>query len=166
MHAIKRSARAKVSERKLRQRLQEHGVKWYSMRSKPTLTEDDVKDRKAFAHACAHHPQTWWKRNLHLVHDVKFFPVYLHGKARRHVSQTGTRGCYRKKGQAFMQGYFKPNPRLKYNTGAKGVHVLAGVGNGKVLLDIEALRECWSPEGNTGKVDHRGGEHICIRIYI
>lgn len=134
MHAIKRSARVKVSERKLRQRLQEHGVKWYSMRSKPTLTEEDVKDRKAFAEACAHHPKTWWKRNLHLVHDVKFFPVYLHGKARRHVSQTGTRGCYRKKGQALMQGYFKPNPRLKYNTGAKGVHVLAGVGNGKVLL--------------------------------
>ena len=33
-----------------------------------------------------------------------------------------------------MQGYFKPNPRLKYNTGAKGVHVLAGVGSGKILL--------------------------------
>ena len=32
------------------------------------------------------------------------------------------------------EGYYKPNPKLKYNTGAKGVHVLAGVGNGKVLL--------------------------------
>ena len=65
---------------------------------------------------------------------MKFFPVYLHGEARRHFAQTGTRGCYRKKGQALMQGYYKPNTRLKYNTGAKGVHVLAGVGNGKVLL--------------------------------
>ena len=46
----------------------------------------------------------------------------------------GTRGVYRKKGQALLQGYYKPNPKLKFNTGAKGVHVLAGVGNGKVLL--------------------------------
>ena len=71
---------------------------------------------------------------MHLIHDVKFFPVYLNGKARWHAAQSGTRGVYQKRGQALTQGYYKPNPKFKYNTGAKGVHVLAGVGDGKVLL--------------------------------
>ena len=79
-------------------------------------------------------PKTWWRKRLHLIRDVKFSPVYLNGKARWHAAQSGTRGVYRKRGQAMTQGYYKPNPKFKYNTGAKGVHVLAGVGDGKVLL--------------------------------
>ena len=39
------------------------------------------------------------------------------------------------------EGYYKPNPKLKYNVGAKGVHVLAVVGYGKVSY------------GNTSKDD-------------
>ena len=79
-----------------------------------------------------------------LIIDVKFFPMYFHAQARRHVAQTGTRGVYRKEGQQLTEGYYKPNPRLKHNTGAKGVHVLAGVGNGKVLLlDCIAVGLCY-----------------------
>ena len=33
-----------------------------------------------------------------------------------------------------MAPYVKPSGKLKYNTGARGVKVLAGVGNGRVLL--------------------------------
>ena len=60
--------------------------------------------------------------------DCKFFPVFLHGKARRHAAQSGTRGAYRATGQGLGKGYTKPDPRHKYNSGAKGMHVLAGMG--------------------------------------
>ena len=67
--------------------------------------------------------------------DCKFFPVFLHGKARRHAAQSGTRGAYRATGQGLGKGYTKPEPRHKYNSGAKGIHVLAGMGgNGKILM--------------------------------
>ena len=60
--------------------------------------------------------------------DCKFFLVFLHGKARRHAAQSGTRGAYRATGQGLGKGYTKPDPRHKYNSGAKGMHVLAGMG--------------------------------------
>ena len=64
----------------------------------------------------------------HMAIDCKFFPVFLHGKARRHAAQSGTRGAYRATGQGLGKGYTKPDPRHKYNSGAKGMHVLAGMG--------------------------------------
>ena len=52
--------------------------------------------------------------------DVKFFPVLLTGKARRHVAQSGTRGVIRRLGEGLDAGYVKPNPRLKCHAGANG----------------------------------------------
>ena len=69
-----------------------------------------------------------------MVIDVKFFPVFLTPKARIHFAQKGVRGVYRTEGEGLNEGYYKANPKLKYNTGAKGIHVLAGVGMGKVLV--------------------------------
>ena len=134
MTMIQKSARVKVSVRKLRERLAEQGVSWHAMRTKPTLTDEDIEDRHQFGKDYKDKPKPWWKNHLHMVIDVKHFPIFLHGKARRHFAQTGTRGVYRKKGQALTEGYYKPNTKLKFNTGTKGVHVLAGVGDGKVLL--------------------------------
>ena len=98
------------------------------------VTKADIKDRHTFSMKYADKPAGWWTRHIHLVIDVKFFPVYLHTKARRHAVQIGPRGVYRKEGQPLTEDYYKPNLHLKYNTGAKGVHVLAGVGDGRVLL--------------------------------
>ena len=66
--------------------------------------------------------------------DVKSFRVYLNGKARARAAQEGARGAYRGPGQGLEPQYLKPPGKLQYNTGARGVKVLAGVGNGRVLL--------------------------------
>jgi len=66
--------------------------------------------------------------------DVKHFSIFLDGKGRRHVAQVGCRGAYRGLGERFAKGHVKPNPKMKYSSGVRGVKVLAGVGNGKVLL--------------------------------
>ena len=66
--------------------------------------------------------------------DVKHYRVLPHGDARRHAAQEATRGTYRKKGQGLAKGHTKPVLKSKYSPGGPGVKVLAGVGNGKVLL--------------------------------
>ena len=131
---LKRSQRCKASVNTIRKRLHDRGMRFYAMRSKPILTNEDIAARYDFGWSYVERPRNWWVTHLHMIIDVKFFPVYLNGKARRHVAQTGTRGVYREYGEGLNEGYYKPNAKLKFNTGAKGVHVLAGVGNGKVLL--------------------------------
>ena len=44
------------------------------------------------------------------------------------------RGAYRTPGQGLEPAYLKQGKKYKYNTGARGVMVLAGVGHGKVLV--------------------------------
>ena len=63
--------------------------------------------------------RAWWTRSLHAAIGVKRCQVYLHGLARAHAAQEGTRGAGRK---------------MKYNPGARGVEVFVAVGNGKVLV--------------------------------
>ena len=143
MYMLKRSTRCKASERTIRDRLHERDIYFYGMREKPALTEQDVIDRYQFGWDYMDKPRSWWGTQIHMVIDVKFFPVYLTGKARRHVAQSGCRGVYRVAGEGLAAGYYKPNPKLKYNTGAKGVHILAGVGLGKVLL-WEQIQGRWN----------------------
>ena len=131
---LKKTSRCKASTDTLARRLHERGIYFYDMRQKPLLTEKDVADRYAFGKKYSEKPQGWWTSVLHLIIDVKFFLAFLNAKARRHAAQSGARGVYRRAGEGLGEGYVKPNPKLKYNTGAKGVHVLAGVGNGRVLL--------------------------------
>jgi hypothetical protein len=103
---LKKSARVKVSARVMMKRLNEQeGTKWYRMRQKPTLTVVDVKDRFAFGKAYGGKNKRWWLKKVQLTIDVKFFPVFLNSKARSHVAQSGTRGVYRRKGQALTEGY-------------------------------------------------------------
>jgi len=123
-----------ASIRTISKALHQRNIHFRKLREKPMLTTQDIKDRKAFATDYAGKTSAWWQRSVHLHIDVKHFGIYLNGKGRRYVAQVGTRGAYRGLGEKFAKGTVKPNPKLKYNPGAQGVKVLAGVGNGQVLL--------------------------------
>ena len=131
---LKRSSRCKACLNVIRDALHSRNIYLYAMRWKPELTEEDIADRWQFGWDYMEKPRNWWATTIHLCIDVKFFGVFLNPKARIHVAQSGCRGVYRGPGEGLNEGCFKPNPKLKYNTGAKGMHVLAGVGNGKVLV--------------------------------
>ena len=60
--------------------------------------------------------------------------VYCNGKARDHAAKLGTRGAYRARGQGLEAPYVKSSATMKFNTGARGLKVLAGVGQGRLLL--------------------------------
>ena len=132
--ALRRASRAKASERTILDALHKRGIYFRRLREKPVLTEQDVIDRKAFAEKFGGKSASWWNTAIHMTIDVKQFQVLPHGKSRRHAAQEATRGAYRKAGQGLSKGYLKPLTKTKFNTGAKGVKVLAGVGNGRVLL--------------------------------
>ena len=44
------------------------------------------------------------------------------------------RGTYRKKGKQLTSAHVKPNPKLRLQTGSKGILKLGGVGGGRVLV--------------------------------
>ena len=104
------------------------------LRSKPRLTADDVRERLSFATKYAPKAKAWWTRHINMHIDMQRFPVLLHGEARARAASEGTRGAYRAPGQGLAAPYVRTDKRMKYNPGAKGVHVLAGVGPDRVLL--------------------------------
>ena len=148
---LKKSSRCRAGIRTILNAMHARGIYFYVMRQKPMLTDQDIVDRYQFGWDYVERPRSWWGRRIHLIIDVKFFPVFLRAKHRIHAAQTGCRGVFREHGEGLNEGYYKPNPKLKYNTGAKGIHVLAGVGNGKVLL--------WE------YIEGRWNSHEAVRIY-
>ena len=131
---LKRATRCKASVRTIMRSLHARGVYVRPLRQKPVLTDEDIEARLAFAEKFETKSAAWWNSSLQMIIDVKHFRVLPHGSARRHAAQEATRGTYRKKGQGLSKGHTKPLTKTKYNPGAVGVKVLAGVGNGKVLL--------------------------------
>ena len=141
---LKRRCRCKASVRRISVALHKRGIWFRKMRLKPRLTKEDIKERWDFSKEYEGKAEGGWGNTIHAAIDCKLFPVFLHHKARLHAAQSGTRGVYRKRGDGLGQGYTKTNPRMKYNSGAEGVHVLAGMGgNGKILL-WEYFEGSWS----------------------
>ena len=131
---LRREARLKVSTRTILRQLHARKIFVRRRREKPILTSEDVKARFAFAKKYKGKSVKWWNTFIDMHIDVKHFPVLLHGQARSHAAREGTRGAYRTAGQGLGAPYVKRGKRCHYNTGARGVMILAGVGHGKVLL--------------------------------
>ena len=130
----KRSCRVKACDRTVSDKLHERNIYMRNMREKPVLTQQDIAERFEFAREYKDKPASYWTSHVHLHIDCKLFKVSLNKKARAYIKRTRVKGAYRKPGQGLNQGYTKASKKLKFNTGAKGIHVLAGVGQKKVLL--------------------------------
>ena len=131
---LKRSARCKAGTRTILRRLHERKINFHPLREKPVLTENDLVERLAFAKKFATRSKAWWCSSVHMIIDVKHFRVLPHANARKYAAQERTRGTYRKKGQGLNKGHTKPITKTKFNPGATGIKVLAGVGNGKLIM--------------------------------
>ena len=131
---VRKTLRLKVSTKCVLGALHSRGIYFRAMRQKPLLTEQDIMDRHQFAKTYARKTKQWWLHHIQLTIDVKYFRVYLDKEARSRAAKEGTWGAFRQKGQGLDAPYVRPSKRLKWNPGARGVHVLAGVGNGRVLV--------------------------------
>ena len=131
---LRLATRLKVCTRTISRALHSRKIYFRRLREKPLLTQQDVKARFAFARRHKGKNAKWWNTHIDMHIDVKYFPVLLHGQARSHAAREGTRGAYRTAGQGLAAPYVKRGKRNRYNTGARSVIVLAGIGHGKVLL--------------------------------
>ena len=131
---LKKSARCKEGTRAIWDALHKRGIYFRSMREKPILLDEDVAERMRFAEKFRHMPKSYWTTRIHMTIDVKLFRVYLNGVARERAAKMRVPGAYRKKGQGLGRPYVRPSRTLKYNTGAESARVLAGVGQGRVLV--------------------------------
>ena len=131
---LRKQARCKAGVRTTSRALHARKMYFRRLREKPVLTAEDVVARKKFANMYKGKSAAWWNTHVDLHIDVKHFPVYLNGRARAHAAGEGVRGAYRTPGKGLEPAYVKHGKKYKYNTGARGAMVLAGVGHDKVLV--------------------------------
>ena len=131
---LRRRSRSKVCNRTISEALHNRKVYFRRLREKTVLSADDIKARKAFANKYKGKTCAWWTSFIDIHIDVKHFPVFLNGRSRDHAAREGVRGAYRTAGQGLEAPYVKHGKKYKYNPGARGAMVLAGIGNGKVLV--------------------------------
>ena len=84
---VRRALKLKCCDRTVLDALHKEGVWFHSMREKPILTPDDVKDRHKFACAHCRKPASFWEQCVHAYLDNKNFPLYLTGKARAYAAK-------------------------------------------------------------------------------
>lgn len=140
---VRKASRCKASERCIRTALHKRGIRFRAMRSKPLLTEEDIRARYAFARAFRGKSRAWWQTHVHMHMDLKNFPVYTNAQSRALAAQREIRGAYRKLGQGLDRAYVVSPKALKVNTGARSCRIAAGVGAGRVILWHEVGRS-WS----------------------
>lgn len=140
---IKKSIRCTASPRTILRAMHDRGVWFRKLRQKPRLTQTDIKERYAFAKKYRAKTQAWWNRTLHMVIDLKSFPVFLNAKGRHHAAQRLVRGAYRLKGAGLSQGYTKTSKSAKFSSGVKNVMIAGGIGACKVRLWHE-IQSKWS----------------------
>lgn len=131
---LMKEMRIKVTKKTLLNALHERGIYFRPNRDKPDLTEEDIAARFSFGKKYSKKPDTFWTDTVLLTIDVKYFKVYTNKAARARAAKEGTWGSFRTKAQGLLAQYVRPSKRLRWNPGARGVHVLAGVGKGRVLI--------------------------------
>jgi hypothetical protein len=61
---LERRTKCKASVKTIRRNLQKRKIKFRPLRSKPLLTDDDIKDRKAYAKRWAKKPKNFWQKKI------------------------------------------------------------------------------------------------------
>ena len=143
---IKNRTRCKASVKTIMREFHKRGTTFRKMREKPLLTDEDIADRFSFGRKYKGKPPGWWLKKIDAHWDGKWFKVFLNGKARKHAATQKVFGAFRGcgDGDGLKAPYVRSRKDLKYNTGARGVMVLAAVGKGKVLLWEYLHKKRWS----------------------
>ena len=143
LQMVMRRCRIKVCEKVVAKALHKRGYWFRRLRSKMILTPEDVKVRYVWSKKYKGKSKRWWRKAVHIHLDNHCFKVATTGFARKLLAKRRVRGVYRKKGKSLRSAHVKPDPKLRLNTGAKGILKMAGLGAGKVLV-FETIHGTWS----------------------
>ena len=131
---LKKRCKLKCCDRVLFNAIHARGYWFRTLRKKMILTPDDIVERFRWSKKYRKYSKRWWLKNVHVHLDNKHFKVALTVFGRRLLAKRKCRGCYRRKGKSLRSGHVRPDPKLRINTGAKGILKMGGVGGGKVLV--------------------------------
>ena len=140
---LMRRRRPKFCERVVADALHARGYWFRKLRNKMILTPTDVQLRYDFAKAYRHKPKAWWLKHIHLHVDNHHFKVATTAAGRRLLAKRRVRGVYRTRAKSLKSGHVKPDPKLRIQTGPKGILKMGGVGGGKVLV-WQTVKGRWS----------------------
>jgi hypothetical protein len=131
---VKKRCRFKCCDRVMFNALHARGYWFRTLRKKMILTPDDVKTRYKWSIQYKGKSKKWWLKRIHVHLDNKHFKAAVTVFGRRLLAKRKCRGVYRKKGKSLRSGHVKPDPKLRLNTGTKGILKMGGVGGGRVLV--------------------------------
>ena len=79
----KKAANSCVCHRTISRALLSRGVQLRRLRTKPTLTPEDIKPRLLLATSYKDASAAWWKTNIEMITGCKTFPAYIypHGRS-------------------------------------------------------------------------------------
>ena len=140
---IRRRSRTKVSTRTLMRLFHARGITFKKFREKPDLTAEDIKARFKFGKKHRKKSARQWLSAVDIHIDCKWFKVFLNGKARNHAARERTWGAFRGRAEGLDKPHIRPRKDLKFNTGARGVMILAGVGP-KGMMVWEVVHGRWN----------------------
>ena len=122
-----------VSEKTLLRELHDRGFKFYRLKERQTLTDDDVKERKAWAQARMGRRATTWVTKPHAIIDNKNWPLYTTGAGRSHAARRSIRGAFQELGDEPEGHMVKPKGgNVKFP--AQSVQVTAAVIDGRIRM--------------------------------
>lgn len=142
---ITREAGLDVSDKTLQREFRNRGMKYYKLKERQTLTDDDVKKRKAWAKEyMGRRASTWVQKNPHAIIDNKHWQLLRTGAGRSHAARRTVRGAYQKRGQQPESHMVKPKGgNNKFP--AAGATVTAAVIKGKIRM-WEYVKGSWCGE--------------------
>ena len=141
---VSKHAGVDICDKTLLAEFHKRGFRFYKLKERPLLTQDDMKARLAWAKGHKSRSSEAWKAKPHAIIDNKHFQMFRNAAGRDHVARRSVRGAYQKKGQLPKQHLVKPKKgNMKFP--AKGVAATAAVIKGKIRM-WEYVGKSWNGE--------------------
>ena len=138
----------KVCSRVPRNALHESNIWFRKLRRKPTLTDEDVKERSKWARTYRNKPRSWWRNHIQVHIDNHAVKVPTNGKARDLLAARHVHGSYRDGADALRKEHVGFS-HLLLCTGrvSPPLQTMRDVGGALRCLSVRESHwcgECWS----------------------
>ena len=142
---LKRRAKCTLDDGTVRKALAQRKIKFRRFRTKPLLTQDDLRKRFAFAKKFRKKSRSFWLKKIQMQWDLKNFQVHTNAQARAHAAMRMVRVAYREAGEGLDECYVVIPKHMRFNPGARSCRIAGAVGGGRVRLWHEVGRK-WNGE--------------------
>ena len=91
------AAGVNASEKTLLRAFHEKDIQFYRLKERQTLTDDDIKERRAWVKTRKGRRAATWVRKPHAIIDNKHWQLFVTGAGRAHEARRAIRGVYQQR---------------------------------------------------------------------